>query len=136
LVDSTTVEPARESGHSYARTRLWGSVGFVLTAQGLGLLLALRGERPGDRAMPFAYLACALGCAAIAQGLPAVPARPDRPHWSDALALLRSRPLLFVLALCAIHWGACAPYHLMFGVLVRDQGLPSAVTGAGLALGV
>src|SRR3954466_5771533 len=46
LVDSTTVEwVKREDGHSYARTRLWGSVGFVVTAQGLGLLLALRGER-------------------------------------------------------------------------------------------
>src|SRR5207302_1368394 len=96
LLDATTVEAVkRAAGHAYARTRLWGSVGFVVTAQGLGLLLSLRGERPGDRAMPFAYLACALGYAAVAQGLPAVPARPDRPHWRDALALLRSRPLRF-----------------------------------------
>ena len=52
LLDSTTVETVKRfAGHSYARTRLWGSIGFVLTAQGLGLLLALRGDRPGDRAM-------------------------------------------------------------------------------------
>lgn len=137
LVDSTTVETVRRlANHSYARTRLWGSIGFVVTAQGLGLLLAARGERPGDRAMPFAYLGCVAGFALLAQALPAVDAHPDRPRWSDALALLRNPRLLFVLAICAVHWCACAPYHLLFGVLVRDLGLPSSVTGAGLAVGV
>jgi PPP family 3-phenylpropionic acid transporter len=139
LVDSTTVETIRKlSNHSYARTRLWGSIGFVITAQGLGLLLAARGERPADRAMPFAYLACVAGFALLAQSLPPVEAHPhpERPRWRDALMLLRNRRLLFVLAICAVHWVACAPYHLLFGVLVRDLGLPSSVTGAGLAAGV
>lgn len=141
LVDSTTVEAVkREPGHSYARTRLWGSIGFVVTAQGLGLLLAARGDRPADAAMPFAYLACIAGFTAVAQGFARAPeakgASGQRPHWRDALALLRNPRLLLLLAICAIHWAACAPYHLMFGVLVRDHGLSSGVTGAGLSLGV
>jgi len=133
LADATAVHA---TGPLYARTRLWGSVGFVATAQGLGLLLALRGDRPADLVMPLAYLACVLGYAAVAQGFPPTEAPPDRPHWRDALALLRSPALLVLLAICAAHWAACAPYHLMFGVLVRDLGLPSSVTGAALALGV
>jgi PPP family 3-phenylpropionic acid transporter len=145
LVDSTTVEAVkRERGHSYARTRLWGSIGFVVTAQGLGLLLAARGDRPADAAMPFAYLACIAAFTAVAQGFPRSPELDDarstapeqRPHWRDALALLRNPRLLLLLAICAVHWAACAPYHLMFGVLVRDHGLSSAVTGAGLSVGV
>ena len=137
LVDSTTVETVRRlANQSYARTRLWGSIGFVVTAQGLGLLLAARGERPADRAMPFAYLGCVAGFAFLAQRLPAVDAHPERPGLRDALSLLRSPRLLFVLAICAIHWSACAPYHLLFGVLVRDLRLSSSVTGAGLATGV
>ena len=137
LVDSTTVEAVkRAAGHTYARTRLWGSIGFVVTAQGLGLLLAVRGDRPADRVMPVAYLACVAGYALVGQVLPAVDAHPDRPRWSDALGLLRNRRLLFVLAVCALHWTACAPYHLFYGVLIRDLGLPSSVTGAGLAAGV
>jgi PPP family 3-phenylpropionic acid transporter len=137
LVDSTTVETVRRlSSHSYARTRLWGSIGFVVTAQGLGLLLAARGERPADRAMPFAYLACVAGFALLAQALPPVEAHPERPRWRDALLLLRDLRLLFVLGICAVHWVALAPYHLLFGVLVRDLGLSSSVTGAGLAAGV
>ena len=144
LVDSTTVEAVkRERGHSYARTRLWGSVGFVVTAQGLGLLLAARGDRPADAAMPFAYLACIAAFTAVAQGFSrparteeAKEARAERPHWRDTLLLLRDRRLLLLLGMCAVHWAACAPYHLMFGVLVRDHGLSSGVTGAGLSLGV
>ena len=136
LLDATTVEAVkRAAGHAYARTRLWGSIGFVVTAQGLGLLLALRGDRPADRAMPVSYLACVAGYALLAQTLPPVPAHPERPHWLEAAVLLRNRRLQFVLALCAIHWAACAPYHLMFGVLVRDAGLSSATTGAGMAVG-
>src|SRR5262249_6799477 len=64
------------------------------------------------------------------------PAHPERPHWRDALVLLRQPRLLFLFAICAVHWMAAAPYHLLFGVLVRDLGLSSSVTGAGLALGV
>ncbi len=136
LLDATTVEAVkRAAGHAYARTRLWGSIGFVVTAQGLGLLLAMRGDRPADRAMPVSYLACVAGYALLAQTLPPVPAHPERPHWLEAAVLLRNRRLQFVLALCAIHWAACAPYHLMFGVLVRDAGLSSATTGAGMAVG-
>jgi len=137
LVDSTTVEAVKHAeGQSYARTRLWGSIGYVVTAQGLGLLLAARGDRAADRAMPFAYLGCVAGYALVAQMIPPVDARPDRPRWREALSLLGNRRLLFLLAISARHWTACAPYHLFYGVLVRDLGLPSSVTGAGLAAGV
>ena len=133
LIDATAVGAL---GAGYARTRLWGSIGFVLTAQGLGLALALRGERPGDRAMPYAYFCCVLGFACVAQLIRGGGRGDERPHWREAAALLRSPPLLSLLLICALHWGACAPYHLMFGVLIRDAGLPSTVTGAGLAAGV
>lgn len=137
LVDAATVHAA---GPRYARTRLWGSVGFVVTAQAVGVLLSLRGERRADLAMPLAYLACVAGYAAAAQVFPRAGADPNEraspATWRDAAALLRSPMLLLLLALCAAHWVALSPYHLMFGVLVRDAGLPSSVTGAGFALGV
>jgi PPP family 3-phenylpropionic acid transporter len=136
LVDSATVEAVGRAGHSYARTRLWGSVGFVLSAQGMGLLLAWRGDRPADPLMPLSYLFFVVSYALLAQTFPATEAHPDRPHLRDALALLRNPRLLFLLAMCAVHWGSCGPYHLMYGVLVRDRGLPSTITGMGMALGV
>jgi PPP family 3-phenylpropionic acid transporter len=55
---------------------------------------------------------------------------------ADVRALLRDRALLALLLVCALHWLACAPFHLFFGLLVRDRGLPSAVTGLGMGAGV
>jgi MFS transporter, PPP family, 3-phenylpropionic acid transporter len=141
LLDSLTMEWARgEAGRSYARTRLFGSLGFVVVAQGLGVWLAARGDRPADPLVPFAAMACVAGYALLLQAAPSPPeatsasAAPLRVR--DALALLRDPVILLLFALCFIHWASCAPYHLLFGVLVRDDGLPSTVTGAGLALGV
>ncbi|HEX8907991.1 MAG TPA: MFS transporter, partial [Anaeromyxobacteraceae bacterium] len=59
-----------------------------------------------------------------------------RPRARDALALLRDRRLLALLVACAVHWGACAPFHLLFGVFVRDLSLPASVTGLAMAAGV
>ena len=136
LVDSTTVEALRGG---YARTRLFGSLGFVVSAPLLGFVLTLRGDRPADLAVPLAYLFCVGGNALLAQGF-----RPPEekkfifspPHWKEAAALLKSRPLLWILVVCALHWAALGPYHLMFGVLVRDEGLPSSITGIAMAIGV
>jgi len=146
LLDSLTMEWARGAPErSYARTRLFGSFGFVLVAQGLGAWLAARGDRPADALVPLAAVACVAGYAALAQGMgAAATANPATRSTGGTLAdrlaqvaaLLRERAILLLFGLCFLHWAACAPYHLLFGVLVRDHGLPSTVTGAGLALGV
>jgi PPP family 3-phenylpropionic acid transporter len=149
LVDSVAVG---RLGMRYARTRLFGSLGYIVVAQALGLLLAARGDRAGDGTMPLVFVGCVLLYAAVAQTLPGgppaalrngalpAPAAPQdparRPHWREAAALLGNAPLLVLLAVCAVHWAACAPYHLMFGVLVRDRGLSSSYTGLGFAIGV
>ena len=138
LVDSTTVETVRQQ---YSRTRLWGSLGFVVSAPLVGLLLSARGDRAADPLMPLAYVACIVANAVIAQGfgsrLPTPGSRPPpKTPLRESGAWSREPRLWFILAICAIHWAALAPYHLMFGVLVRDEGLPSEITGVAMALGV
>ena len=138
LLDSLTLEHVRgRPGATYARIRLGGSLGFALLALGTGALLAWRGDRPADPLLPWLVVALLAGLAAAAQGLrPDGPVHPARPGWGDLRALLGSRPLRLLLGACAVHWLACAPYHLFFGVLVRDRGLPALVTGLGMGAGV
>ena len=144
LLDSLTMEWARGAAHrSYARTRLFGSLGFVVVAQGVGAALTARGDRAADALMPLVTVACVAGYALLLNLQRAVPSSSAVHATSPApsavrgmLALLRNPGVLLLFALCAIHWAACGPYHLLFGVLVRDNGLPSALTGAGLSLGV
>ncbi len=137
LADSVTLEWTRERpGLSYTRIRLFGSIGFIVLAQGLGLALAARGDRPGDRLVPLVVLACVAGYALAARRLPRPRAAAIRPRLGELLALLRDRRLLALLVACGVHWASCAPFHLMFGVFVKDRGLPASVTGLAMAVGV
>ncbi len=137
LVDSVAVEWVRtRPGLAYARIRLFGSLGFIAVAQGLGLLLSARGDRPGDVAVPLAVVVAVAGYAVTARGLPAPPRPGGRPGLADLRALLADRRLLVLLLASALHWAGCAPYHVFYGVFVRDLGLPAAATGLGMAVGV
>ncbi len=137
LVDSVAIEWVRaQPGRSYTGLRLFGSLGFIALAQGVGLALTARGDLPGDPVVPITVLACVAGYAIAAGRLPSRPRAGERPRLADVAALLRDRELLVLLAACALHWAACAPYHLLFGVFVRDRGLPASVTGLGMAVGV
>ena len=140
LADSVTMEWAvREPGGSYARTRLFGSLGFIFVAQALGLLLTARGDRAGDVLMPAVAVVSVLGYAVVARTLPASGQTEPHPRTAffPAAARILSEPAVALLLLvCVLHWAGCAPYHLLYGVLVRDHGLPASLTGLGLALGV
>ncbi len=138
LLDSLTMEHVRRSpGHGYSRIRLGGSLGFAVLALLGGGLLAWRGDRPADPLVPWLILSLVAGYAVAVRGLPhAEPVSGDRPGWLAVRTLLGDRRLLLLLAGGAVHWLACAPYHLFFGLLVRDRGLPPAVTGLGMGAGV
>lgn len=137
LVDSITLAWCRENpGSSYARIRLFGSIGFIAASLLAGWALALRGDRPADLLVPVAVAACVAAYAVVARRTPPTTPHHDRPGARDLLALARDRRLHLLLAASAVHWAACAPYHLLFGVFVRDRGLSSGVTGAGVGVGV
>jgi PPP family 3-phenylpropionic acid transporter len=137
LVDSVTLEWVRTQRRgSYARIRLFGSLGFVALAQSVGILLSLRGDRAGDVAVPVAMALCVFVYAAVARKLPSPPRAGAAPRLADTVGLLRDGRLAALFLACSLHWGACAPWHLMFGVFVRDERLPAALTGLASAIGV
>jgi PPP family 3-phenylpropionic acid transporter len=137
LVDSLTVEwTVHHPEASYARIRLWGSIGFAVVTSAVGLALTWRGDRPGDVLVPLAVAACVAAYALAARRLPVPPAPAHPPRFREMAGLLRNGPLLGLLAVFSLHWGATAPFHLLFGLFVRDHGLPASVTGVGMTVGV
>lgn len=138
LLDASTLAHVKATpGATYARIRLGGSLGFAAAALAVGAALAARGDRPADPLLPLTITSLVAAVALAVRGLPEAGApEGPRPGLADAWALLRDRSLLGLLAVSALHWAACAPFHLFFGVLVRERGLPSAVTGLGMGAGV
>jgi PPP family 3-phenylpropionic acid transporter len=137
LADSITLEWCRRNpAVSYARIRLFGSLGFIALSLLVGRALTLRGDRPADLLVPAAVTLCVAGFALAARGAPASGHAAERPSGRDMLGLVRDPRLHLLLAAAAVHWAACAPFHLFFGVFVRDLGLPADVTGLGMGLGV
>jgi PPP family 3-phenylpropionic acid transporter len=137
LVDSLTVEwTVHHPEPTYARIRLFGSLGFAVLSSAMGILLTWRGDRPGDVLVPAAIAACVGGYALVARRLPVPPAPPHPPRFREMAALLGNGPLLALLLLFSIHWGATAPFHLLFGLYVRDLGLPASITGLSMTVGV
>ncbi len=138
LLDALTLEEVRRSpGQSYARVRLAGSLGFAAVALLAGAALAARGDRPADPLVPLAVATLVGGYALAARGLPAAgPRTGPRPGWPEVRTLLADRRLRGLVAACAAHWLACAPFHLFFGLLVRERAQPSAVTGLGVGVGI
>jgi PPP family 3-phenylpropionic acid transporter len=137
LLDSVAMELTRRRADlSYGAVRLFGSLGYALVAAALGVLLALRGSRPADPLVPWAFVACVAGYALTSRRLPDSPPPGDRPRVAEAAALLRDPHLLLLFAAAMVHWGATAPYHVLLGVRVHDLGLAPWVTGAAMATGV
>jgi len=138
LLDTLTLDHVRRTpGATYARIRLGGSLGFAGLSLAAGAALTWRGSRPGDPLVPVAVAALVAGYALASRRLPhAEPLRGPRPGWRDLRALLSDRRLLGLFAVCAVHWLSCAPYHQLMDVFVQERGLPSTVTGLGMAVGV
>jgi PPP family 3-phenylpropionic acid transporter len=137
LVDTVAVDSLHtRPGASYARLRLFGSLGFIVSAQGFGLFLALIGESAQSHVMPFGYAAALFVAALGASAIPSHRLEPrPKPHFGDARLLLHDRRLAVFLVAGAVHAATTATYQL-YGTLVHDRGLSPAVTGAGMAFGV
>ncbi|MBC7172813.1 MAG: MFS transporter, partial [Polyangiaceae bacterium] len=98
LADAMAIRASRRGELDYGRTRLFGSLGFIVTSVGLGYALARLGEGATIPALVLSSLLIALGAAF----LPRMP-RPETPAGvarASSFALL-SRPLFRRFLLCA-----------------------------------
>lgn len=85
LADATTFEVARHAGTSFGRLRLWGSIGFLVTAPIGGLLL----EHGSATLMIAAATTCLLLAAVCTFQLPAPPIARQRGTFAAWLSLVR-----------------------------------------------
>lgn len=135
LIDTLAMHHVQEKGGTYAGIRIWGSLGFVLTALPFGFLV-----KDVDRTtvlLPLGLLtSAAIWAGAALSRIEIVSAHGPKPTFANALALLRRREIAFFLVATCLHWISCAPYHGSLAPHVKDLGLPAWVVGVSASFGV
>lgn len=128
MLDTLALAHVAQAGGDYARLRLFGSAGFVVSSAAFGWLLAGYGQ--ATVAVPLVVMIAGLLWSLRLHEA----SRPaPRPHQSR---LAVDRELLLLLTASAVHWIASAPFHGMFAIHVQAIGLPASVVGTAASLGV
>lgn len=135
LADTLALHHVQQHGGSYARVRIWGSIGFVLVSLPFGFLITEL-----DRTtvlVPLVLLSLAALSVALTLARQPVKLHPGpKPNLENALALVKHREIGFFLVATCLHWISCAPYHGSLAPHVKDLGLPPSIIGLCATVGV
>ncbi|HZH14364.1 MAG TPA: MFS transporter [Archangium sp.] len=133
LLDTLALQHIARTGGSYSHLRLFGSLGFVLSSTLFGFTVDSVGRATVVTAL---VLLTALALWSFTLRDAGAPPAQVPVHPLAGLQLLADRELRWLLAACALHWIACAPYHGTFSIFVGSLGLPPSVVGLAMGFGV
>ncbi len=134
MAEAATLAHLGERSDAYGRVRLWGSIGFILTAAG-GAPLFRDG---GLQWVPILVAGCWLAIAALAVALPLAKARElQQAEMREADAtLLPWRALIPVLFAAGLGAASNGPYYALFTLQMNARGVDQIATGLLWAWGV
>jgi PPP family 3-phenylpropionic acid transporter len=131
-LEALTMTHLREQVHRYTRIRLWGSIGFILTAVEVGPTL----DRFGVELLP-SVVVTLMGAIWLASLR--VPER-KAPHSTSTHESLRAvliRPkVLALLTACFLMLASHGPYYAFFSIYLEGYGYRQSLIGQLWALGV
>ena len=132
LVEALTLGHLRHQVERYGRVRLWGSMGFIVAVQGVGLLLVALPVV----SIPLACLGLLGGALLIAMLLPeSAPVEVD--HGGGGLREVLAQPAVIALLAAGFMMAAAhAPLYTFLSIHLVDLGYDKAVIGVLWSLGV
>jgi MFS transporter, PPP family, 3-phenylpropionic acid transporter len=132
LLDAATVQYLQRAKIDFGHIRLWGSVGFVFTSFGLGLLFP---ELPARIIIISILIFFSLFSMFLlfARG---EPAQVNPMEWSRLPALLRNRVLWLLLAVTFLNRVASAPFNAFYAIFVRESGMGGNIVAWTWGIGV
>jgi PPP family 3-phenylpropionic acid transporter len=117
----------------YSRIRLWGSIGFILTAAGIGPVL----DRYGEATLPWLLAAVFFGLWIVSLLAPAAPrAGTARGDHGPIGEVLRQPHVWSLLLVCFLMQASHGPYYAFFSIHLQDHGYGGLSIGGLWALGV
>lgn len=130
--EATTLTHLGTRPHRYSTIRLWGSIGFIATAAGLGPVL----EAQGASVLPLVLLAL---FAAIFLTSLTVPERASGhlPLDQEPFRAVLARPAVgALLAVCFLIQVSHGPYYAFYTIYLEEYGYSRGLIGGLWALGV
>ncbi len=132
IADVVAMEQAERGATTYARIRLYGSLGFLVAALLAGRFLDLTAAF----AFPVSMAATLFAALLFAWPLPTRSVLPPVPSSEQARALVSKRSYRLFLLILVFAQAAHASYDLCFSLHLRDLGAPLELAGAAWAIGV
>lgn len=131
LANSMAFRVLGGSPERFAAIRLWGTIGYIVAAVGVGVLVDQVGLRMGMHGIALATLACGvvgwMGRRRERAGLPVV-------HLRDLLEILRDRRLVVLLVGASLARLSFGPYTTFFTIHLEWLGFSRTFAGVAWAL--
>ena len=133
FIEATSLEQSERRGFAYGPIRLWGSLAFVLTSSGVGVLAGWVSLDAGL----FAAAGLLALCGLLAPTLPAAPPREGvvQPIAGGPAPPARAGLARFFAA-CALMQVSHGAYYTFYSIRLQDLGYSDAVIGSLWALAV
>jgi len=131
LVEALTLGHLAAAPERYGRIRLWGSVGFIATVMGVGLLL----DSAPIKAQLWVSWALLLGTLASALTLTEAAGRPGPPA-GPIMDVLRQRKVAFLLGAGLFMTAAHGALYVFYSIHLVAQGYGKTLVGLLWTLGV
>lgn len=116
----------------YSQVRLWGSLGFIATGTGLGILF----DRISVDALPLALLVCALVTWLVSLGLPDIATARRHESAEGFLSILARQPVWTFFSAHFLLQLSHAPYYTFYSIHLEDHGYSRSEIGWLWGLGV
>jgi PPP family 3-phenylpropionic acid transporter len=131
LANSMTFRALADRRQGFAAVRLWGTIGYILTAVGLGIVMDRIGLWAGLHGIALAMVACGL-VAWLGRSKRRLVLQPV--NLKEFLQALRSRQLILLLVASAMARMSFGPYQTFFTIHLERLGLSRTFAGAAWAL--
>jgi len=137
-LEAATLNHLQDRRDQYGRIRLWGSVGFIVMVQGLGVVMDYTGPEAILPAGGIALLSVFLASFMLRD----TGAKCDDPVVkendisNDSFLKLINKNVIFLLALCVLMQVSHAPWHTFFSIYLEEYGYTKSTIGALWSIGV
>lgn len=130
--EAITLSHLGDDTHRYSSIRLWGSIGFIISVAGLGVLLEHYGVARLPQILVLLFALIWLASLAVPE---CGAARADHAHES-LRQVLRRPDVVGLLLVCFLMQASHGPYYTFFTLYLEDHGYSRSHIGQLWALGV